>query len=601
MPNVLYDQRSGVTAEALEAARRRERERAQPAAYGPSMSGLTEPEMESSISRAQIAHDDVDDAVDSVRANAQFQLRRPMTDTQPAESPGPMQLRAPMTGAPAAMAPQAPRVGAIPSQPMPAPMSQPKAVAPRAQAVVDPRDQMDRDQAERLRRQRIGLAIAGAVSGAVGDPRTNQQRMTAIGGALQSIDPSAPLANIDARAQQRREDEEAARQASIEDEQRALESEYRHTLMRSMDVNSDRREFEMTRRGEADERLYDPASPTANARRSFLQRLIATNETAQAAFGGLDLSGMGARDLQQLADQVARRISADPARRRGADMDALQAIVSGLDEQPQVAAPVAEAPVEAPPTTDRERAVRIARARQARQAGAPAPVAPTPAPEAPPAPSGLVDRRGNPPPWAGRDRTVAQQIAETIIAREPQARSWPEALAAAQAMERSRTREVGALAGGVDTRSREAQFQQTQQTGTFTEADVQRTARLMAPMERQSRALRNLIHRVGTLDEASFRQALQGGNLSSLGFNAADFAAQWAAYSNPELRERSGAAVTQQEYERFLSEFSAGRLNSPQQFQAALQRVLSSLQAFSRSQGFRRDVVDEVRRRGGSR
>ena len=188
--------------------------------------------------------------------------------------------------------------------------------------------------------------------------------------------------------------------------------------------------------------------------------------------------------------------------------------------------------------------------------------------------------------------------AEGIIAREPSARSWSEALAAARALERSRTREAGALAGGVDTRSREAQFQQTQQTGTFTEQDVARAARIMNPITRQSRQLRGLIARVDQIDDATFRQAMQGGNLAALGFNAADFQAQWAAYSNPELRERSGAAVTDNEYQRFVQEFNAGRLNSREQFKRALSRVLAEVQANSRAFGLRPDVVQEVYRRG---
>ena len=579
MPVIDYSQR-GISPRALEEARRRR------APYAPSMSGLSELDTERSVNNAATSDQDVQAAADPRRISAM--LRQPMSDLSIAQRPeqsSPYALRQPMTGAPEAMRP-AIGIDIAPEPEAPAPPAQ-KSAGPSA--YVDPLDAQDRAQSERIRRQRLGLTFAGLAGDIFGNPATSQQRRSAINGAVASLDPSAPLANIDARAQTRREQAESERRMQIEDEQRAIESDYRRSLTRSMDVNSDRREFEMSRRGTGDERLYDPAHPLAASRRDFLRRVIATAPGGVgAAFEGIDLDQMGARDLQGLADQVLRRIGQVPNRARNVDEDELARIVAGLDDAPQSTEAAPEAPVE---ETPRARAERIARARRA-------PEQASSMPEQTPQPTGLVDRRGQPAPWAGRDRTLAQMNAEGIIAREPSARSWSEALAAARALERSRTREAGALAGGVDTRSREAQFQQTQQTGTFTEQDVARAARIMNPITRQSRQLRGLIARVDQIDDATFRQAMQGGNLAALGFNAADFQAQWAAYSNPELRERSGAAVTDNEYQRFVQEFNAGRLNSREQFKRALSRVLAEVQANSRAFGLRPDVVQEVYRRG---
>lgn len=586
---------TGISARAIEEARKR---RGRRAPYSPSVSGLSELDTERDVNAAATSDGDVQAAADPRRISAL--LRAPMSDLSVAQRPegqGAFALREPMTGAPEATRPA---VGIridpqpTPSAPEPSPAPVQKQAGPMT--YLDPLDAQDRAQSERLRRQRLGLVFAGLGGAIFGDPATSAARNEAVSGAIRSIDPNAPLANIDERARARREQAEAERRMQIEDEDRALNADYRRTLMRSMGVNADRREAQMGRQSEADARLYDPTHPVAVQRREFLRRIIAGAPEIAEGMRGQDLDALGSADLRVLTDQMLRRIGEVPTRYRESDVAELMRVASELDaadgESPEVSPepqPDVEPEVE---ETPRARAERIARARR----GIPAPTPPaTPAPQ----PSGLVDRRGQPAPWAGRgDRTVAQMNAERIIEREPNVRSWAEALAVARALERSRTREAGALAGGVDTRSREAQFQQTGQAGTFTEADVTRAARVMTPIMRQSRQLRGLIARVDQIDDATFRQAMQGGSLAALGFNAADFQAQWAAYSNPELRERSGAAVTDNEYQRFVQEFNAGRLNSREQFKRALQRVLAEVQANSRSFGLRPDVVQEVYRRG---
>lgn len=583
MASIYTSQVMGVTGPALEAARRRVREAGGKAPYSPAVSGLSESDMERSITRAQLDDQDVDDAVGGVREMSRMQLRAPMSDASVPSAP--LQLRAPMTGAPM-MQPPTPALRAPGVAPNTASVD--AAGEMKSTSVPVPREdlraQATQAAADRIRRRRLGVLGLGLAGAVFGDSATSEGRNAAVVGALQSMDPNAPFAEAEAARARDAEAAEAQRRAAIEDEDRAVEHEYRRSLMRSMDVNSDRREFEMQRRGTGDERLYDPTHPLAMSRRSFLQRVIATAPGGVAlAFQGMDLDSMGARDLQGVADQVLRRIGQVPNRERSVDEDALRAMVDGLDDTGDQA-PAPEPIVEEPPT------------RRTRVPGA----APTPGPAEPPA----APRR--------RDRTVAEINADVLAERDGQPTSTGrparemtpgERLAVSRALERSRTREAGAIAAGIDTRSREAQGAQVADNRMIaTPADVARIRPLYARVSSLASNIDSAIREFdaaaaqdgGQMSQARFAAMQRGGLLSRLS-NTETLQAIVREFTNAQLRDQSGAAVTESEAQRFFSALNLSDLNTPEAFRAALVRgrrhALRDLQTIRNSNPAAYDAV----------
>jgi hypothetical protein len=511
MANLTYSQ-TGITADVLEDLRRRQRERGRPAPYAPSMTGLTEPATERAITLAQTSDQDAGDAVREVRERAN---ERVFKSSGPAPGPD--------------------------------------------------LDAQDRESMERARRRSRAVSVIGAITTAFGDRANDSSRMALIQQAQQANDPAQYQANIDARAQQANEDAEAKRLAGIEEEERALNTDYRRTLMRSMDVNADRRGFEMARRTDADARLYDPAHPVAMQRREFLRRIMASAPGLARGFEGQDLDALGSADLRNVADQMLRRIGQIPARYRQTDIDALTRIAQDLDAGD---APQAQ-PEAAPP------AVEAAQALRARRTG----VRPAATPGAPAAPA----EPAAPVAAPRRDRTVQQIVADRIMERRGQAPpsgysandlTPGEAAIIARDATRSGNRgRMARIAGGIDTESREAQFQQPTQQGVFTNRELDNAAEVLAPAASQRRQIAALARQVRGMSQEQFSAAMSNNALLQRAFNAEQFTAAFRALTNSQLREQSGAAVTDQEAQRFFSALSAGQLNSPQAFLSALMRM----------------------------
>lgn len=554
---------TGISARALEEAKRRLAGRGTQTPYPSTVSGLTEGVTEREVNRAQVAGEDPEEAMRMEGADPRrisTMLRAPMSDMQPAQSP-PMQLREPMTGAPQGM-------GAQPmTPPLRAPMVAPEPQAPPMPAMgqkggqADPEltrrariadeDRADRAQAEALNRRARRDAALTAIMTALPDGAAD---VGAVQAASARHDPNAP---IQARAASRAAEEEAR----IAEEERALNTDYRQTLMRSMDVNANRREDEMRRTGERDTRNYDPASAEADAAREFLRRAVASAPgDMRAAFDGMDLDALGARDIQWETDRVLRRIGQVPMRERTTEQnDILAALGPSAAPEPTQAAPeTAEAP-----------AVQAARRRLGRPApGATAAVAPA-------------------APATRRDRTVAQINADRLMERrgQPPPSGYSaddltpgEADAIARDFARRGNRsQAAALAGGIDTRSREAQMQAVNQQGTYNQQDINRASVLLAPVVSRRRQTAGLLARARDLSDAEFAAAMQNSPafLRTAGFNVETFNADFRALTNVALREASGAAVTDQEAQRFFAALSSNSFSSKAAFMSALQRMLA--------------------------
>ncbi len=367
------------------------------------------------------------------------------------------------------------------------------------------------------------------------------------------------------------EAEQAAYDRQVGEDERALNADYRQTLMRSMDTNADRREFEMGRRTDADSRLYDPEHPVAQQRREFLRRIMASAPEIAAGLEGQDLDALGSAELRQITSETLRRIGQTPNRLRQADVDAMMRMAAELDAGDDA---VSAAPPVAEPVQD------VRRGGGPRRAGAPAAVA-APTAEAPP-PSGLTDRSGAAAPWAGRDRTVAQMNAERLMERNPGEYTWREATEIARSLERSRTRSAGSLAGGIDTQSREAQIDQVGQTGVVTQRDIDKAREVLVPAASQRRGLARVARSAAALSDAQFMAAMNDSAAVRRllgGYGAEQFASDFRAMTNSELRQQSGAAVTDSEAQRFFAALAAHEFTSKAAFMHALNRVNAEIQA----------------------
>jgi hypothetical protein len=229
VPTLQYGQ-TGITNDILEDLRRRQRERGQPAPYAPSNTGMTEQATESAINRAQVNDQNAGEAVEALRADARLQLRAPMSGPAPSQ---PMALSQPMTGAP--------RMDYTPEP------AQPQAPAvQKPQMTMQGQDDAAREAMVRAERRQRVIRAMGALGALFGSRDQDANRRATMQMALEANDPMQYQTQIDARAATAAEAAEAKRAATIEDEDRALNAEYRRTLMRSMDTNANRREFEMT-------------------------------------------------------------------------------------------------------------------------------------------------------------------------------------------------------------------------------------------------------------------------------------------------------------------------------------------------------------------
>lgn len=386
--------------------------------------------------------------------------------------------------------------------------------------------------------------------------------------------------------------EQAAYDRQVGEGERALNADYRRTLMRSMDTNADRREFEMGRRTDADSRLYDPAHPVAQQRREFLRRIMASAPEIAAGLEGQDLDALGSAELRQVTSETLRRIGQTPNRLRQADVDAMMRMAAELDagDDAVSAAPVAE------PVQD------VPRGSGPRRAGAQA-VTPAPDPNDPEAIARATISQLEGQQVPRRDRTVAQINADRLMERRgrrpPSGYSADdltpgEALRIASSIER-RGNQAGAarIAGGIDTQSREAQMQQVEQQGSFTENDVRRAALVLAPAASMGRQLAGIRRRGAALSDAEFMLAMNDNALLTriLGnVNTENFMADFRAMTNNELRQQSGAAVTDSEAARFFSALSARRFSSKQAFLHALERVDRERRQSVAAAGVRPDV-----------
>lgn len=360
------------------------------------------------------------------------------------------------------------------------------------------------------------------------------------------------------------EAEQAAYDRQVGEEERALNADYRQTLMRSMDTNADRREFEMSRRTDADARLYDPEHPVAMQRREFLRRIMASAPEIAAGLEGQDLDALGSAELRQITSETLRRIGQTPNRLRQADVDAMMRMAAELDAAD--GAPAAPEVVQSVPRAAGPRRVGAAPAQ----------------PPAAPAPSGLTDHTGRQAPWAGRDRTVAQMNAERLMERNPGEYTWGEALVVARGLERSRTRTAASLAGGIDTQSREAQIDQVGQQGVVTQRDIDKAREVLVPAASQRRGLARVARAAAALSDVQFMAAMNDSAAVRRllgGYGAEQFASDFRAMTNSELRQQSGAAVTDSEAQRFFAALAAHQFTSKAAFMHALNRVNAEIEA----------------------
>ena len=231
MASLEYSQ-SGISARALEEAKRRLAGRGTQTPYPSTVSGLTEGVTEREINRAHVAGEDPEEAVSQVGADPRrisTMLRAPMSDMQPAQSPGPMQLRQPMTGAPQGMGaqPMTPPVRMEPALTRTMPEALPKSMPSQSKGMgaptVDPRiaeDAADRSEADAIARQRrraaVMMAIMTALPGGVADAG-------AVMPAMEPYDVQAPKPRRGGQSQ-------AAEEARIAEEERALNTDYRQTV-----------------------------------------------------------------------------------------------------------------------------------------------------------------------------------------------------------------------------------------------------------------------------------------------------------------------------------------------------------------------------------
>lgn len=623
MPMLVPNQSRSLTPE-------EERRRRMP--YSPSADGQSEQRVERAILRANVDGEDPVEAAQTVepmpdpRAIASMlrapstQLRAPMSG--PATEPG-FQLEAPMTGPPrinadaerAALSLRAPAVASSSRVPTSQFVGQDLGTGNAMQ--TDRSAQLDERDRQRARRMTAAMGVlggVGALTSIIGAARGNRNAFEAGRGLMgvgEAIPAQAPIAAIGQRQEQAAAEAAAAQEQAdrertmrFEDEdrliaadERALDADYRQTLMRSMDVNANRREFEMGRVGQREERNYDPAHPLAESRRSFLLRLIATHPVTQAAFGGLDLSQMGARDLQQLADQVARRLGQVPNRQRGVDDAMLARIVAGLDDAPDQAPTQEAAPVEAEPQTRVQRAARALRG----ESTTPAPAAVDPAAaararvfggDAPTQPTGPAPVEAAPSPQAPRrDRTLAEMAADYGAARRgqplPSGRSrvdefseseW-QTLGRAALSRRAGERDVAAALMGTGGRAQEFSVNQPQ-TQAYTQADV---ARLTRPYSEASALVRDINAAIAEYDrlaggrdrdisQAQFEAMRSGGAFSRL-MSTERLGSLTSAFTNAQLRAQSGAAVTDSEAARFFRALNMNAMSSPAEFRAAIARA----------------------------
>jgi hypothetical protein len=522
------------------------------------------------------------------REDHRFELREPMTGLMLSGTSEPGDLRLPDeldANRQRLTSPSASRLSFVEGlEPAPAPNAElrPMPTMKTARVSGPSPDDLDRAEAERMQRIRRGLGIAGVVSSLFGDSATQDQRTAALQAAAQANDPNVPMQRISARGEAARAEADAMRERGIEDEERALNAEYRRTLMRSMDTNANRREFEMERTGERDERLYGADSPQAQAEREALRAAIASApDDVYEAFRGVNVDELGARDVQGLTDRVLRRIGQVPARDRTTEQNEVLARIAAL--RGGVSA-------EEPPPVEEQAAP--ARARGPRAPGAPAPTAV----EAPAAP-------------ARRDRSLDDIVADVMAERSGQATSTGqparsftpgERATIARGMRSSRTRQMAQLAGGIGSTQGEAQIAQVGQQGAFTERDVQRASEALAPAASQGRQLASVRSRADRLSEAEFQLAMRDsaalnrilGNL-----NVENFSASFRAMTNSELRQQSGAAVTDSEAQRFFAALAARSFTSKAAFLAALARVDAERRANVAALGIRPDVMQAWRER----
>lgn len=553
MPVLNYSQ-GGITNEVLEDLRRRQRERGQAAPYRPSMSGLSEQDTEQAINRAQVSGEDAGEAVQTIRERSRMQLRAPMSDMQPAQSPGALRLEQPMTGAPQAMRPQAPSVANVPSAPADMPAAAPQ--APVMQKRPSP-NQLDEAMMQAAQRNRRGIAIASAISALFGSRENDQTRMALTQQALQANDPREYQQRIEARQAQGVQD------AAAKGEE-ALDADYRRTLMRSMDTNANRREFEMARRTDADSRLYDPNHPVAQQRREFLRRIMASAPEIARGLEGQDLDALGSADLRNMTQETLRRIQATPNRYRQADIDEMMRVAADLDAQDAAT----EAPQMAQPTTEAPIRTGTMRPHAAMPAGEPQ--APTAAPRRDRTPQQIIadrimERRGQPPPsgYSADDLTPGEAA---MLARQSEARG-------------SRG-QMARIAAGIDTQSREAQNLQTQ-TGNFaTSQDLARVERAVRPIHQlasQANAAIAEYERIAggpnrPITQAQFEAMMRGGPSARL-MGTSNLSALVRTFTNIQLHEQTGSAQTEGETARFFAALNMNSLADPAEFYQALKRM----------------------------
>lgn len=490
---------------------------------------------------------------------------------------------------------------------------------------------------EQDRRRRIIRGILGGLGGLIGvvGAARDNPALGGIGaglaaGAGRGIDPNQNtnqflqqrqlrVANEDrARQEEQRlydrgvqaEDRQLAREAQAQDaeteaQDRAVMNDYRRAQMNALNSTAEYRQH-LIERGNDELSVQDaPDSPSSIARRDTIRRLILSSPNpVRAAYQGVNLDALNGAQLREVASDILRRTQSLPVGQRHVKTREIARLIAQMEAQDGV-----DVEAQPLPAAAGGRANGSGRTRRPQASNGADPYFQGPLPPNTPARRrdasnqlSVVD------PVNGarlRDRTLAEIVAD----KNRQIQGQPllsglsryddyspsEERMVAEATQNSRTRDDGLFLQNRGSRSQQFEVDRTREH-IYTEADFERARREIPGQERIIRGAANVLRLTRNLTQTQMT-AIMSGNRAAIRLAGGEaLASAYNALMNPVLLERSGASVTNPEFQRFQNEMSASGFNSPQAFRAALTRVVREAQAQIRS-GRTNDFLRQYRER----
>ena len=165
-------------------------------------------------------------------------------------------------------------------------------------------------------------------------------------------------------------------------------------------------------------------------------------------------------------------------------------------------------------------------------------------------------------------------------------------------------------------RIQSASLAKTDKRNDLVDKSVVKASEKLAPMQELNNSIKSVEDQLGfnldsyspTKDKVNGKSVdLPGvsvpgiGRVSGYSSDARALQSSVAAVFNKELKDRSGAAITNNEMERLKLEFGAGKYNNESEMLSALKRYkgLAITEMQNREAGFSAPIIDEYKRRGG--